>query len=490
MSPANSKKPLIPYLRQSRKKEVTISIEEQRRDIRKWAEANDARLAPEIVEQGVSGSKHWRDRDLGRAMAAVEAGEASGIIVAYQSRLSREQGLAQAELWEAFDKAGARLVCAAEGLDTANPNGNADDDEMIFQIKAAVARREWKRARANWEKATRNAAERGVHISPRVPFGYRQTFTVTPKGDRIQGPLEQEPAAADAVREVFRRRAAGAGWTEIVEYMDAEGHKTPIVGDGTGPTGGGGDWTEGALRKLVANSIYKAEPPRADHFPEEALAELKIVSPRVWAAAQPGSRGPSTRSAEGAMLSGLLRCATCGGTLTAGMTQKKNGRRIQSYRCRRRSSVKCSRPMTVSGNLIEPLVMDAAREWLGEIGDLDNEVQTESPELAEAVADARYEVEQFVVHTPAGMPGYAEGLAARTAIFDAAQAALDAVAPTLSIVKPADSQAALDEMSVPEQREFLREVFESVTVAPGPGEIADRVTLNWLPWAVAEQEAA
>jgi hypothetical protein len=44
-------RPLVPYLRQSRAKERTISIEEQRRDIRRWAEANGVELAPEVVEQ-------------------------------------------------------------------------------------------------------------------------------------------------------------------------------------------------------------------------------------------------------------------------------------------------------------------------------------------------------------------------------------------------------------------------------------------------------
>jgi hypothetical protein len=36
---ASDTRPLIPYLRQSRAKERAISIDEQRRDIRDWAEA-------------------------------------------------------------------------------------------------------------------------------------------------------------------------------------------------------------------------------------------------------------------------------------------------------------------------------------------------------------------------------------------------------------------------------------------------------------------
>jgi hypothetical protein len=68
-------RPLVPYLRQSRLKERTISIEEQRRDIQAWAQANGVPLAAEVTEQRVSGSKPWRERDLGDAVDACERGE-------------------------------------------------------------------------------------------------------------------------------------------------------------------------------------------------------------------------------------------------------------------------------------------------------------------------------------------------------------------------------------------------------------------------------
>jgi Resolvase, N terminal domain len=107
-------RPLVPYLRQSRLKERTISIEEQRRDIQAWAQANGVPLAAEVTEQRVSGSKPWRERDLGDAVDACERGEASGIIVAWQDRLSRENGRATAEAWETLERAGARFVAANE----------------------------------------------------------------------------------------------------------------------------------------------------------------------------------------------------------------------------------------------------------------------------------------------------------------------------------------------------------------------------------------
>jgi hypothetical protein len=51
----------------------------------------------------VSGSKPWRERALGEAVDPCERGDASGIIVAWQDRLSRENGRATAEVWEALE---------------------------------------------------------------------------------------------------------------------------------------------------------------------------------------------------------------------------------------------------------------------------------------------------------------------------------------------------------------------------------------------------
>jgi DNA invertase Pin-like site-specific DNA recombinase len=109
---------LIPYLRQSRKKEVTISLDDQRAAITAWAEREGIELAPEIVERGVSGSKPWRERELGKAVAACAQGQAAGIVVAWQDRLSRENGLATAEVWQALERAGVRFVAVGDGIDT------------------------------------------------------------------------------------------------------------------------------------------------------------------------------------------------------------------------------------------------------------------------------------------------------------------------------------------------------------------------------------
>jgi DNA invertase Pin-like site-specific DNA recombinase len=213
---------LVPYLRQSRARERTISIEEQRRDVRRWTEAAGVELAVEVVEQNVSGSKPWRERALGEAIAVCEAGEAAGIVVAWQDRLSRENGRATADVWEALDAAGARLVCVGDGLDTAT-----GDHEMLFTIKAAIARDQWKRYRANFEGSRRNAIERGV-FPGLAPIGYRYR-----KGSNR--PLEVDKREARKVQEAFELRASGTPFSKIARRFG---------------------WGNSATRHVLGNEAY------------------------------------------------------------------------------------------------------------------------------------------------------------------------------------------------------------------------------------------
>jgi DNA invertase Pin-like site-specific DNA recombinase len=86
-------------------------------------------------------------------------------------------------------------VCAAESLDTA-----AGDQELTFSIKAAIARDQWKRHRANWERARRGAVEAGVFPGP-TPIGYKRGK---------DGCLEPHPTQAAKVRDAFELRATGS----------------------------------------------------------------------------------------------------------------------------------------------------------------------------------------------------------------------------------------------------------------------------------------
>src|SRR5581483_1575709 len=157
-----------PYMRKSSGEDPAGSLARQRGTIARWAEANGVELAPEVWEPDVSGKKSWRERGLGKALEAVERGEAAGIICEEQSRLSRENMRATAEVWEALEKSKARLVCTAEGIDTAT-----GDHELSFAIRAALAREQWKQYARRMADVKERKLRDGFPLGP-VPFGYRR----------------------------------------------------------------------------------------------------------------------------------------------------------------------------------------------------------------------------------------------------------------------------------------------------------------------------
>jgi len=453
-------KPLIPYLRQSRQKEISISIEEQRRSIRMWAIEQGVPLAAEVIERDVSGSKDWRQRGIGRAIEAVERGEVQGLIVAFQDRLSRENGLATAEVWAALEKADARLVCAAEGLDTAT-----GDHELLFTIRAAIARDEWKRHRKNWESARRNAIERGVHIGP-VPAGYRATVArgkngkelYDKNGKPVRGPLEPNEHAP-AVRQAFEARAAGQSWTQVKRLLEDAGVPTCY---------GRSEWSVGGVSQLLASEVYLGVVRSGEYRNEEAHEPL--VSRAVFKAVQDKRETRAvTRSAkdglpaEPRLLAGLLHCAACTRHLSVDWMKRPSGKQYAFYRCR---NPRCTARPTIGAVKIEQEIEQVLRERLAaEEFQIKTDADDEAAPLRAELAAVQADLDAWLADDSGVSPAaYKARLAVLEARVTKAQEALDA-AEVAALAEPLPSINKYDALPISLRREvmagFLNAIAES-----------------------------
>jgi DNA invertase Pin-like site-specific DNA recombinase len=121
-------------------------------------------------EKGVSGTKKWRDREVGRAVEDVKAGRADGIIVAFEDRISRESMGETAAMWDLFREVGLVFI-ACDGVDS-----RVEGSNLTFAIKAAIARDkiEVTAKRANLGRK-RAVEEYGIHGGDTEPLGYRWT---------------------------------------------------------------------------------------------------------------------------------------------------------------------------------------------------------------------------------------------------------------------------------------------------------------------------
>jgi site-specific DNA recombinase len=454
----NDTRPLVPYMRQSRAKERTISIDEQRRDIHRWADEAGVTLAPELVEQNVSGSKPWRERALGEAVAACERGEVAGVVVAFQDRLSRENGRATAEVWEALEQASARLVCAAEGLDTAT-----GDHELDFTIKAAIARHQWKRYRANFGRAQRNANERGVP-NGRAALGYRKQ-----KGQ----PLEIDKRGAAKVREMARRRIAGEAFSSIARDFGLS-HST--------------------VRQILSNDVYlgtvRCGALVHEGAHEPILTREQFNALQASRTRQPVPPGDTTRER---LLQGIVRCGGCGRTLKVVRRRRADGSYVSSYYCKNAASEACPDRAFVHAEPLEEFVV----EWFAQA------LRT-APRMVDVVAIAR-ELEQAqkeqdtaeaelraYVETASALDAalFQRGIAARQKRLDDAWAKVQVASARTTRLPVGGSLIKLWGTFTPaERRDVLAGFLDRITVRRGASDnLFANVEIIWSDGTVAQHE--
>jgi site-specific DNA recombinase len=450
-------KPLVPYMRQSRRKERTISIDEQRRDIQAWARSNGAPLAAEVIEQGVSGSKPWQERALGEAVDACRRGEAAGIIVAWQDRLSRENGRATAEVWEALEQADARLVAVNDSLDTDN-----GDQELSFSIRAAISRDQWKRHRANWERARRSSVERNV-FPGRTPIGYRRDAHSRLVHDRRQ---------ASKVRRAFELRREGIPQTEIARRLG---------------------WSHSTTRQILVNEAYLGVIRHGANRKEDA--HPPIVSRELFDAVQatrttePVPPGETTRDR---LLLGLARCGGCGKTLKV-VRRKRKSDYVVSYYCKDAASEPCQARAFVHADELDAYIgawFTKAIRTAPRMVDVVS-VGLELDEAQTSLENLQRQLEGYVEGADSGDPVlYRKGYDARQARVAEAKERVHQLAarlPRLPIGGPLWKK--WDEFDAVRRRTVLRGFLDRVEVERGAnGDLAAYVRIFWSDGSIVDDE--
>jgi site-specific DNA recombinase len=286
------------------------SPQEQEAGARGWAERNDAEVyfvEEECVDLDVSGATDASERKLGDLIDRCESGEFEGLIFYNLERFSRDKLSAGVALLR-LKEAGVKAIFVQQGLVF------PAESNLVVDILLAVAEDQRERLRLARIKGRQRAAERGLHLAARVPYGYK--WVDRQKGGRGQedgagiGRLEPEPDKAKKVQEAFRRRADGTSYGDLAKFLGVAGKSSAraiitnrvYVGEATVPT----------ERKGVTRTVKKAHPP--------------LVDETLWEAAnaQGGRYMPRTgKWSSLTQLNGIARCAGCKKPLTAGSIRGK-----------------------------------------------------------------------------------------------------------------------------------------------------------------------
>jgi DNA invertase Pin-like site-specific DNA recombinase len=264
---------------------LSSSPEDQEAAARAWADRNDVEVV-DVVHETASGGSDASDRALGKLIDRCEAGELNGIIVRDEKRFARDTivgGVALARLVECD----GRLVATWSGFDSKNLT---PEMEMNFNILMSIGQAERKRNLLRRMRGKEKFVAQGGWAGV-APFGYDkdENGRLVPTDD------------AEIVRELFRRRADGIGFSELARRF-------PRV-------------SRSGVRKIIMNRSYlgeqripdpkrKGQPQVAANYP----GHEPLVTAPEWEAANAieGRRAPvHTGLGERVELKGVVRCGSC-----------------------------------------------------------------------------------------------------------------------------------------------------------------------------------
>lgn len=425
----------LAYTRVSRvgdREETLISPALQQQRIAAYAAAKGLDIEELDPELDVSGGRVERPV-LDEAIARVERGEAAGIIVAQLDRLSRMDIVDALHVIRRIEAAGGEVIAVAENFDATTPEGRLGRNVFL-----ALGEMQLDRYKLQFKAAKRQAVERGIWPTSRVPIGYRLD------DDRH---LEPDPRQAPRIAAAFRRRARGESWAELGRFLAMT------------PSGAG---------RVIANRVYLGEVgvTIAGERVVNACAHPAIVDRALWESAQLHKPRPSRRgNGEPALLAGIVRCASCGCMMTRG---------DRAYRCfPNKAAGRCPAPAHIKASTFEVLVEDAVREHLRAMAVTatartdEVEVATRALEAAEAELAAYQEAIDIA---GVGAEHFAIGMRRRVTALEQARASLGRARGSLTALPGAlSAEETWAGLSGGERRHVLGSALGVVWVWKGRG---------------------
>lgn len=307
------------YLRQSKARDDSISIELQREACFRHAAQRGYDVVGEWADEGVSAFRAWERRPAFPGLVeAAAAGEVDVVLVYRWSRLSRSRKDQYAVIFMLED-AGAAVESANENFDAGTASGRFGRGMMM-----ELAAFESDLKSEQFKEAHRRRLDRGLPTHGHDRFGYEADRDAQ---GRTSG-FHPHPETGPVLREMYLRYTSGSSYRGIAVWLDARGLRTVR----------GRRWTNQSVKVtldsgfgagLLATGVRSVAPrmlPGAHDGVIDAAewaAYLRAVETRA-----PAPRGRPTRH----YLTRLLRCGLCSGSMSSQVSHTR-GVRYDSVRC-------------------------------------------------------------------------------------------------------------------------------------------------------------
>jgi site-specific DNA recombinase len=339
------------------------------------------------ADDGISGAEFGDRRPgLARLLNALKPRPPFQVLVmSEESRLGRES-IEVAYALKAFVQAGVRVFLYLEDRERTI---DSPTEKLLMNVAAFADELERERARQRTYDAMARKA-RALHVTGGRVYGYDNVEVAGADGRRLHVVRRVNEEQAAVVRRIFALCAEGQGFTRIAKALNEDGVAPPRRASGWAPT---------AVREILLRPLYRGEVvwnrkqkrdrwgvkkyldrPEGEWIRLEA-PDLRIVAEDLWRSAHrrlatarelyaAGGFGTDRPDQEKYLLSGIARCATCGGSLVAFTRDyKRAGERGRFYGCNynhKRGAKVCKNRILIRQDKLDQVVLDAIAEALDE----------------------------------------------------------------------------------------------------------------------------
>jgi DNA invertase Pin-like site-specific DNA recombinase len=382
--------PVSIYARYSTDRQDARSIDDQIRRCRVYAASRGYRIVAEYHDAAISGA-HIDRADMQRLLAAARVKGGApfrAVLVDDLSRLSRDLGNTWQIVFHDLASADVKVIDVTTGL--ASDGAGA---RLTFGAMALVNDTFLQLVRTETHRGLEGRALGGFWTGGRC-YGYATIQEENPPDpDHPRKRLVIEATEAATVRRVFRLFAEGVALKKIAAALNEDGLVAPND-NGRGNKHGRG-WGHTTVRAMLSNERYigrftwnqskwvrvpgrksrrRIRRPREEWVTHE-FPELAIISREFWNDVQSrfrrrraaGTGRPAGTSKHPRLVSGLLRCGVCGGSMAIVSCKQKAGVSYARLGCTThdsRGAASCPNGLSVSEKKASRMLVDALRDKL------------------------------------------------------------------------------------------------------------------------------
>ena len=302
----------------SERQDVDLSVAAQLRALRDYAQRNGYLVAREYVDEAESGRIADRPQ-FSRMLDEASKPEApfKEILVWKFSRFTRKREHAVA-FKSMLRRRGVRVVSITEQADD-TPTG-----KLLEAIIESVDEFYSENLAQEVLRGMREAATRGFWMTTYAPYGYRRVYVQD--GIKKRPKLELNPPADAVVKRIFDMVLQGKSILDVTKTLNAEGI----------PTTNGKKWLKTTIHTMLDHEAYTgtlvwgakakdgAPPVRVEDAHPAIVSKRDFQRARKLLASRAPKKMNPRRASSPYLLSGLVKCETCGKAMTA--AEAKSGR--------------------------------------------------------------------------------------------------------------------------------------------------------------------